>query len=343
MSPLTSPHRCDGCLKKSRSIAQLERRISDLHWIRNEEKLLDSVITFGAGPPVKSELDSTIPVWDAGSPAASVCQPSPGPAILRPQPDRQPRAHHISNPMTAGYCWVQSPNACLLLLQTLHHTRGTECVVPARSRRPGPPFQRGRPAGPVHNSPVSSSCPTTTPSQPDRIKVRFFNAVTRCLPGATVPVILNELPGLLRSLPATVSKVIVHVGCNDTARKQSELLKIDFRDLLSLLRTTGKAVFISGPIPTLARGAERFSGSLLICSTRCNLPHMIDYCLPHTPLHLHLPRQRTVLLHSTLPPMDLLFTSTTTLFNIPSQYTSVHVITPINTSPPLRVHGPGCL
>ncbi|CAJ1064735.1 hypothetical protein NQZ68_016782 [Xyrichtys novacula] len=79
MSPLTSPHRCDGCLEKSRSIAQLERRISDLHWIRNEEKLLDSVITFGAGPPVKSELDSTIPVWDAGSPAASVCQPSPGP------------------------------------------------------------------------------------------------------------------------------------------------------------------------------------------------------------------------------------------------------------------------
>ncbi len=89
--------------------------------------------------------------------------------------------------------------------------------------------------------------------------VRFFNAVTRCLPGATVPVILNELPELLRSLPGTVSKIIVHVGCNDTACKQSELLKADFRDLFSLLRTTGKAVFISGPIPTLARGAERFS------------------------------------------------------------------------------------
>ncbi|CAJ1066501.1 hypothetical protein F7725_013457%2C partial [Xyrichtys novacula] len=102
--PLTSPPRCDGCLEKSRSIAQLEHCIADLHWIRNEEKLLDSVITLGA-----------------------------------------------------------------------------------------------------------------------------------------------------------VSKVVVHVGCNETARKQSELLKIDFRDLLRLLRTTGKAVFISGSIPTLARGAERFS------------------------------------------------------------------------------------
>lgn len=55
--------------------------------------------------------------------------------------------------------------------------------------------------------------------------VHFFNAVTRCFPGATVPVILNELPELLHSLPGMVTKIIVHVGYNDIARKQSELLK----------------------------------------------------------------------------------------------------------------------
>ena len=65
-----TPHQCDGCLQKSQSIADLERRISDLYWIRNEEKLLDSVITLGADPPVNSaELDSTIPAVDAAPPA----------------------------------------------------------------------------------------------------------------------------------------------------------------------------------------------------------------------------------------------------------------------------------
>ncbi|KAL7408522.1 hypothetical protein ABVT39_024831 [Epinephelus coioides] len=62
---LTPLHGCDGCLQKSQAIAELERHISDLYWIRNEEKLLDSVITLGAGPPVNiAELDSTIPATD---------------------------------------------------------------------------------------------------------------------------------------------------------------------------------------------------------------------------------------------------------------------------------------
>ena len=90
-------------------------------------------------------------------------------------------------------------------------------------------------------------------------QVRLSNAVTHCLPGSTVAVILNKLPELLHSLPSTVTKIIVHVGCNDIARKLSELTKADFRDLFSFLRTTGQSVFISGPIPSLARGDERFS------------------------------------------------------------------------------------
>ncbi|XP_029938415.1 uncharacterized protein LOC115381268 [Salarias fasciatus] len=52
--------------------------------------------------------------------------------------------------------------------------------------------------------------------------IRFFNAITRCIPGATVPTILHDLPELLQSLPSTVRRVIVHVGTNDTARRQSE-------------------------------------------------------------------------------------------------------------------------
>lgn len=84
MEPLTSPHRCEGCLRKSQSIAELERRISNLYWIRNEEMLLDSVVTLGAGPPASSgELESTFPVIGAAPTAlvsaapASVSLPPP--------------------------------------------------------------------------------------------------------------------------------------------------------------------------------------------------------------------------------------------------------------------------
>ena len=96
--------------------------------------------------------------------------------------------------------------------------------------------------------------------------IRFFNATTHCFPGATVPVILDKLPGLLHSLPSFVNRLIVHLGSNDTARRQSELTKMDFNALFNLLKNCGKSVFVSGPLPTLSRGAERFSRLLSLNS-----------------------------------------------------------------------------
>uniref|UniRef100_A0A3P9LE71 SGNH hydrolase-type esterase domain-containing protein n=1 Tax=Oryzias latipes TaxID=8090 RepID=A0A3P9LE71_ORYLA len=89
--------------------------------------------------------------------------------------------------------------------------------------------------------------------------IRYFNAVTRCFPGAKVKDILQKLPDLLPSLPSTITRIIVHVGTNDTTRQQSEVTKLDFLDLFLVLKNTGKTVFISGPIPTLSRGSTRFS------------------------------------------------------------------------------------
>lgn len=89
--------------------------------------------------------------------------------------------------------------------------------------------------------------------------VRFFNAITYCIPGATVPVLLKKLPDLLLSIPDTIYRVIVHVGSNDTTQQTSETTKKQFKELFSLLRSHGLSVFISGPIPTLNRGDNRFS------------------------------------------------------------------------------------
>uniref|UniRef100_A0A671TSP7 SGNH hydrolase-type esterase domain-containing protein n=1 Tax=Sparus aurata TaxID=8175 RepID=A0A671TSP7_SPAAU len=94
------------------------------------------------------------------------------------------------------------------------------------------------------------------------VNIRFFNATTCCFPGATVPVILGKLPGLLPSLPS--STTLMHVGTNDMARGASELTKRAFISLLDFLRTCGKSVFISGPIPTFGRGDVRFSRLLML-------------------------------------------------------------------------------
>uniref|UniRef100_A0A3P8RMB8 SGNH hydrolase-type esterase domain-containing protein n=1 Tax=Amphiprion percula TaxID=161767 RepID=A0A3P8RMB8_AMPPE len=98
------------------------------------------------------------------------------------------------------------------------------------------------------------------------VNIRFFNATTRCFPGATAAGLLDKLLELLQSIPSSVCRVIIHVGTNDTTRRQSELMKQDFMDLFRLVESCGKSVFISGPIPTLSHGAERFS-RLLSLST----------------------------------------------------------------------------
>ncbi|KAL7381025.1 hypothetical protein ABVT39_027345 [Epinephelus coioides] len=68
MAPLTSPHHCDSCIHKTQKIAELEQRISNVYWIRDEEARLDSVVAPGPGPPGNpAYLDSTIPEFGPGS------------------------------------------------------------------------------------------------------------------------------------------------------------------------------------------------------------------------------------------------------------------------------------
>uniref|UniRef100_A0A3P9KUQ3 SGNH hydrolase-type esterase domain-containing protein n=1 Tax=Oryzias latipes TaxID=8090 RepID=A0A3P9KUQ3_ORYLA len=111
--------------------------------------------------------------------------------------------------------------------------------------RTSPPQMDHRPQGeavavvtqvPVGSAPAPASPPPlftpTTVIIGDSIirKVRFFNAVTHCFPGATVLDILEKLPDLLRSFP-----------------------------LFNFLNSCPLTVFISGPLPSLSRGQGRFS------------------------------------------------------------------------------------
>jgi len=162
---------------------------------------------------------------------------------------------------------TSSSHRKLLKEAVLRHSGSFPGPEPARKSPPSPAVT----VSPQHSPARSPQPQSLAPPRPlfapttlligDSItrNIRFFNAATRCLPGPTVPVILDKLPGLLHSLPSSVNQLIFHVVSNDTARQQSELTKNDFEKLFNLLRSCEKSFFISGPIPTLARGAGRFS------------------------------------------------------------------------------------
>ncbi|KAG8001673.1 hypothetical protein GBF38_007428 [Nibea albiflora] len=117
-----------------------------------------------------------------------------------------------------------------------------------------------RPDGPHISSPRPLFPPTTLIIGDSITRdIRFINAATHYFPGATVPHILDKLLEMMHSLPTSIKRIIVHVGTNDTTRQESERTKNDFKLLFNALKNCGKSVFISGPIPTVGRGAGRFS------------------------------------------------------------------------------------
>uniref|UniRef100_A0A665W5N9 SGNH hydrolase-type esterase domain-containing protein n=1 Tax=Echeneis naucrates TaxID=173247 RepID=A0A665W5N9_ECHNA len=57
----------------------------------------------------------------------------------------------------------------------------------------------------------------------------------------------------------TVTNIVLHTGSNNVSKQQSEVLKRDFTGLLNTVSSLNAVVFISGPVPPLRRGQERFS------------------------------------------------------------------------------------
>ncbi|CAI5670161.1 unnamed protein product [Oreochromis niloticus] len=88
--------------------------------------------------------------------------------------------------------------------------------------------------------------------------VQMRGALTLSFPGATVVDIVDRIPNILASHPQA-NRLIIHIGTNDIPKQQSELLKLDFLQLFSLLGQLQVSALISGPTPTCGRGIGRFS------------------------------------------------------------------------------------
>ncbi len=69
MAPLTSTHGCDSCLRLTQKVSDLEGRISTLYQLRDEERLIDTLVTVGA-PKTNSYtgmMDTTVPCADVAT------------------------------------------------------------------------------------------------------------------------------------------------------------------------------------------------------------------------------------------------------------------------------------
>lgn len=87
--------------------------------------------------------------------------------------------------------------------------------------------------------------------------IKANNLVVECFPGARVLDINRQIPAVLNK--HEVSTILIHAGTNDIFHRESEILKEDFKILYNTVRSHGKSLVISGPLPRLRRGIECFS------------------------------------------------------------------------------------
>ena len=90
------------------------------------------------------------------------------------------------------------------------------------------------------------------------LSVVFPGAITYSISGGKVQDCIKQIALLLECHPS-VHTVIVHTGMCDVMSRQSTKLQLEFECLTSTVENLGRTCVLSGPIPTLRHGSERFS------------------------------------------------------------------------------------
>uniref|UniRef100_A0A3B3CVW2 SGNH hydrolase-type esterase domain-containing protein n=1 Tax=Oryzias melastigma TaxID=30732 RepID=A0A3B3CVW2_ORYME len=97
------------------------------------------------------------------------------------------------------------------------------------------------------------------------------NTKVLCFPNDMVSDMKERILQTVAKYPS-VQNIVLHTGSNDVSKQKSEVLKQDFTGLIRTVSSMNAAVFISGPIPTIRGGEERFSRLLALnrwLSTTC--------------------------------------------------------------------------
>ena len=77
-------------------------------------------------------------------------------------------------------------------------------------------------------------------------------------PNDTVSDLTRRIGNIVEEHP-NVQNIVLHIGTNDVVKRESEVLKKDFIDLLNTVSYLKAEVTISGPLPPIGRGDEKFS------------------------------------------------------------------------------------
>lgn len=120
---------------------------------------------------------------------------------------------------------------------TKHHSS-----VPIRTSNRFSPLSNAPTENPVESALVIGDSITRN------VKIETPATIVTCLPGARAPDIKANLK-VLANANRKFSKIVIHVGTNDVRLRQSEITKINIKEVCELASTMSKAVFCSGPLP----------------------------------------------------------------------------------------------
>lgn len=113
-----------------------------------------------------------------------------------------------------------------------------------QQRHTPPPGNNKQSIGPVPLPP--SAHPFEPPSPVTLVivvrHIKSKSSASYCVPGAKVLDMVKQIPALL-SDPPRARNMVIHIGTNNTADCESEILKQDFISLFNLLRDCNKGLF----------------------------------------------------------------------------------------------------
>ncbi|XP_051741876.1 uncharacterized protein LOC127508183 [Ctenopharyngodon idella] len=118
-----------------------------------------------------------------------------------------------------------------------HHS-----VVPIRTSNRFSPLSDTPTENPVESALVIGDSITRN------VKIETPATIVTCLPGARAPDIKANLK-VLANANRKYSKIIIHVGTNDVRLRQSEITKINIKEVCELASTMSGEVICSGPLP----------------------------------------------------------------------------------------------